>query len=201
MVVCNAFRSTIRLATPGMLLDLGGIAKGYAGDEAQRILKQRGITRALVELGGDIVVSGAPPGTKGWKILVPNAGSNSTHKEIYFTHKAISSSGSTEQFVVISGKRYSHVVDPRTGQALTNGTQATIIAKTGLNADPLSTALTVLSKSERQRLIRGYPGTKSYVRTLKLVDVINIRDSILVRAEALDTSHRHPALQEHRHQT
>src|SRR5262249_57281003 len=66
--------STVGLTAPGMKLDLGGIAKGYAADEAQRVLTQNGITRALVELGGDIVVSSPPPGTEGWTIRVPNAG-------------------------------------------------------------------------------------------------------------------------------
>lgn len=65
--------STIQLLVPHMQLDLGGIAKGYACDEAQRALKGQGITSALVEMGGDIVVSAPPPGTKGWKIAVANA--------------------------------------------------------------------------------------------------------------------------------
>ncbi len=65
--------STVKLLVPGMQLDLGGIAKGYACDEAQRVMKEQGITSALVEMGGDIVVTGPPPGKKGWNIEVPNA--------------------------------------------------------------------------------------------------------------------------------
>src|SRR5205814_9160621 len=92
---------TVRLATRGMKLDLGGIAKGYAGDEAQRVLKQQGITRALVEMGGDIVVSGPPPGAEGWTIRAPNAGSNQGPADLRLANCAISTSGDTEQFVVI----------------------------------------------------------------------------------------------------
>jgi thiamine biosynthesis lipoprotein len=149
-----------------MKLDLGGIAKGYADDEAQRVLRQHGITRALVEMGGDIVVSGPPPGTEGWTIRVPNAGDDRGPADLHLAHRAISTSGDTEQFVLIGGHRYSHVVDPRTGQALTNRVQVTLIAPDGLTSDPLSTALTVLDEKGRSSLLKVYSGTKAYVRVL-----------------------------------
>jgi len=117
-------------------------------------------------LGGDIVVSGPPPETDGWTIRVLNAGNGEGPGELRFAERAISSSGDTEQFVVIGGRRYSHVIDPRTGQALTNRVQVTVIAPDGLTSDPLSTALTVLGAVERQRLLRAYPGTTGYVRVL-----------------------------------
>jgi FAD:protein FMN transferase len=157
---------TVRLTMPGMKLDLGGIAKGYADDEAQRVLKQNGITRALVEMGGDIVVSGSPPGRDGWTIRVPNAGDKKGPADLRFANRAVSTSGDTEQFAVIGGQRYSHVVDPRTGKALTNRVQVTVIARDGLTSDPLSTALTVVGEKDRKRLLRAYPGTKAYVRVL-----------------------------------
>jgi thiamine biosynthesis lipoprotein len=157
---------TVRLAARGMKLDLGGIAKGYAGDEAQRVLKQHGITRALVEMGGDIVVSGRPPETEGWMIRVPNAGDDHGPVDMRFAGCAISTSGDTEQFVIIGGRRYSHVIDPHTGQALTNRVQVTLVAPDGLTSDPLSTALTLLGEEERRKLLAAYPGTKAYVRVL-----------------------------------
>ena len=67
---------------------------------------------------------------------------------------------------MIGGKRFSHVVDPHTGRALTNRVQATLIAPTGLIADPVSTAMTLVSPAVRQRLLKAYPGTKVFVRTL-----------------------------------
>jgi thiamine biosynthesis lipoprotein len=199
----DASARTARLTVRGMKLDLGGIAKGYAADAAQRVLKEHGISRALVELGGDIVVSGPPPGTDGWTIRVPTGGtalsplgawlsapgkgvgvspgagtapvptgSRAPSAESYallrFTHCAISTSGDTEQFAVIGGRRYSHVVDPRTGQALTNRVQATLVAPDGLTADPLSTALCVLDEPGRQRLLAAYPDTTASVRALAL---------------------------------
>ena len=162
----DAKARTVQLAVPGMKLDLGGIGKGYAGDEAQRVLKQNGIRHALVELGGDIVVSSAPPQTAGWAIRVPNAETDGKAADLHFADCAVSTSGDTEQFVVISGKRYSHIVDPRTGQALTQRVQITLIAPNGLISDPLSKAFSILGEQDRSNLLRSYPKTKLYLRIL-----------------------------------
>lgn len=157
----------VRLTAKGMKLDLGGIAKGYADDEAQKVLKKHGITRALVEMGGDIVVSGPPPGAPGWTIRVPNAGDDHGPKDLVFANRAISTSGDTEQFVVIGGVRYSHVIDPRTGWALTNRVQATVTARDGLTSDPLSKVLALLSRRASERVLKSYPGTNSYMRIVR----------------------------------
>ncbi len=159
---------TAQLTVRGMQLDLGGIAKGYAADAAQSVLREYGVTSALVELGGDIVVSGPPPGTDGWTIRVPNAEQGTEAGGMRFAGCAISSSGDTEQSTVIGGKRYSHVVDPRTGQALTSRVQVTLTAPDGLTSDPLSTALTVMGGRSYRKLLDEYPGTQAFVRVLPL---------------------------------
>jgi thiamine biosynthesis lipoprotein len=155
---------TVQLLLPGMQLDLGGIGKGYGDDCAQETLKRYGITRALVEAGGDIVVSGPPPGQPGWKIQVENAGNDAVKPPLLFANAAISTSGDTEQFVDIGGKRYSHIVDPRTGQALTDRIEVTIVARDGLTSDGLSTAVSVLGAEKGQALVQTYRGAKAYIR-------------------------------------
>jgi thiamine biosynthesis lipoprotein len=162
----NARARTVQLTVQGMKLDLGGIGKGYAADAAQRVLKQNGIRHALVELGGDIVVSNAPPGTEGWTIQVPNRGSDAQPLNPQFANCALSTSGDTEQFVIIDGKRYSHIVDPRTGQPLTKRVQVTLIAPNGLISDPLSKVLSILEEEARSKILQTYPGTKAYIRVL-----------------------------------
>ena len=152
--------STVRLAVPGMKLDLGGIAKGYACDEAIRTLKEQGIGSALVEMGGDIVVSKAPPGTDGWEIEVAG-------KTMELANKAVSSSGDTEQFVVIGGKRYSHIVDPRTCFGLTDRIAVTVVAPTGIMSDGLATAISVLGEAKGRALLKSYPGVQAYIRRAK----------------------------------
>lgn len=144
---------TVRLEKPGMRLDLGGIAKGYAGDEAIRVLAGHGIKSALFEAGGDIVVSDPPPQARGWTIAIENA--NGAPEKLVLHNCAISTSGDTVQFVEIGGNRYSHVVDPRTGQALTNHYAATVVAPRGIDTDALSTALTVMGP-EGMKLLPRY---------------------------------------------
>lgn len=165
-LVLDPRRKTARLRKAGMRLDLGGIAKGDAGDQAQVVLKKHGIQSSMVELGGDVVVSGPPPGRSGWILRVPNAGGEGKPIDLPFANCAVSSSGDTEQYMELGGKRYSHVVDPRTGWAITRRTQATVIAPHGLTTDPLSTAATVLTDTEAKRLWARYPGVKVYRRSL-----------------------------------
>ena len=157
-------RRTAKLLVPGMKLDLGGIGKGYADDCAQEVLKRNGIRHALVEAGVDIVVSEPPPGRDGWKIEVANARDASGAPLLSFSNVAVSTSGDTEQFVEIGGRRYSHVLDPHTGQALTDRIGVTIVARDGLTSDSLSTAVSVLGPEKGQALVRTYPGARAYIR-------------------------------------
>jgi Membrane-associated lipoprotein involved in thiamine biosynthesis len=151
-------KRTVALETPGMQLDLGGIAKGFACDEAQKALRAHGVDRALVEAGGDIVVSGPPPGADGWRV---DAGGGETR---VLVNGAISTSGDTEQFVEIGGVRYSHVVDPRTGLGLTSRVAVTVIAPDGLTSDSLSTALGVLGEPQGRWVAYLYPGVRAVFR-------------------------------------
>jgi thiamine biosynthesis lipoprotein len=158
-------RRTARLLVPGMRLDLGGIAKGYAAQAAIETLRRHGVDRALVVMGGDMVASGAPPGQDGWRVRVETAPPEDPPVEL--ADAALSSSGDTEQFVDIGGVRYSHVVDPRTGQALRSHAAATVRAPDGATADALSTLLTVLEPDRgRSLLARRFPCVRAEIRTV-----------------------------------
>jgi thiamine biosynthesis lipoprotein len=158
---------TGRLDKPGMQLDLGGLAKGYAGDCAIATLREHGITSALFEAGGDIVCSGPPADRPaGWAIELVDAGEGNP-EVVTVRDCAVSTSGDTMQFVEIGGRHYSHVVDPRTGVGLTSRAMATVIAPKGLWADPLSKPATMLSADELKRLLARFPGTRAYTRVIK----------------------------------
>jgi len=163
-VTLDSRQRTVRLRVPGMKLDLGGIGKGYADDCAQETLRKNGITRALVEAGGDIVVTDPPPGETGWKIEVANAEKTTQAPVLLFANRAVSTSGDTEQFVEIGGKRYSHIVDPRTGQALTDRIQVTITAPNGLTSDSLSKVVSVLGQTKGEPIVHTYPHVEVFVR-------------------------------------
>ena len=161
-IILDPANQTVQLTTAGMKLDLGAIAKGYAGDCALAVLRSYGINSALFEAGGNIVVSDAPPGTHGWVIEVVNDRPSSKARDIFVKNAGVSTSGDTEQHVEIEGKRYSHIVDPRTGVGLTNRNYVTVVAKDGITSDGLSTAACVLGPEEFRFVLSKYPGTKAY---------------------------------------
>jgi thiamine biosynthesis lipoprotein len=182
MTVDEAER-TVTLARPGMQLDLGGIGKGWAADEAIEVLESLGITSALVDLGGDLTASGPPPGREGWTVTIddglgpaatpagPNAEPAPPPKPagpetgtITLARAAVATSGDLEQHVVIDGVRYSHIIDPRTGEPLTTMAAATVRAKTGLLADALASAACVLGETART-LEDTFDGVRVRVRT------------------------------------
>ena len=162
-VVLDAKERTARLLKPGMQLDLGGIAKGFAGDEAQKVLKAHGITRALVAAGGDIVVSGPPPGKEGWEIAIqPLLEVESKAGPRLFLHDgAVSTSGDANQYVEIDGKRYSHIVDPKTGIGLVGRMSATVVARDGTTADSLTKVVAVLGPQRGFPLIETVEGARA----------------------------------------
>jgi len=142
----NAREHTAQLLAPYMRLDLGAIAKGYAAEEAIKVLRARGIRSALVAGSGDMAVSDAPPGTNGWRIeLAPLDTTNASRaKFVLLCNAALATSGDIFQHVEIDGVRYSHIVDPRTGIGLTDHSLVVVIGKDGMTADALSTSVSVL---------------------------------------------------------
>ncbi|MFZ5830925.1 MAG: FAD:protein FMN transferase [Planctomycetota bacterium] len=148
----------IELLKPGMRLDVGGIAKGYAVAAALEELEKHGIQSALVEAGGDIGASGAPPGEKGWRIAVaPPAPQSPPREMLLLANKAVATSGDMWQFVIIDGVRYSHIVDPRTGLGLTDHSNVTVVHRESALADALSTAVSVLGPQKGLELIEATP--------------------------------------------
>lgn len=150
----------VRLRREGIQLDLGGIAKGYILQEALSVLRDRGLSRVLIEAGGDIVVGDAPPGRPGWEVALPESVAPSfAERAKTLTNSALSTSGGTKQFVEIDGVRYSHVVDPRTGTGMTHHLVVHVIAPDGATTDALSTALNVTGIDGVNELLEGFPGT------------------------------------------
>jgi thiamine biosynthesis lipoprotein len=151
----DAKSRTVQLLMPDMRLDLGGIGKGYAADAALTTLKELGITQALVAAGGDIAVSGPPPEADGWTIgiaplLDPVAKPN---RYLVLHDAAVSTSGDSEQYLEIHGKRYSHIVDPRTGIGLVDRMSVTVVAPHGIIADPMTKVVSVLGPERGLALI------------------------------------------------
>ncbi|MEM4407247.1 MAG: FAD:protein FMN transferase [Candidatus Caldarchaeum sp.] len=152
-VTLDVNRQTVTLHKAGIILDVGGIAKGYACDETLRVISSHGILRALVSAGGDIAVSGPPPNSKGWAVQLPNG------TTLFVANCGVSTSGDTEQFIQTGEGRYSHIIDPRTGKALLNQYTITVIAQDAFTSDSLATALSLVppQSAEGEHLRERFP--------------------------------------------
>lgn len=141
---------TVTLEVPNMRLDLGGIAKGYAVDQALHVLGRFEIKSALVSGGGDLAVSDPPPGKKGWTVELPplDASNAPSAKFLYLKRAGLSTSGDLFQRLDIGGRRYSHIVDPRTGIGLTDHSLVTVIAPDDFAADGLTKVMSVLNPQD-----------------------------------------------------
>jgi len=168
----NACGRTVQLLRPHMRLDFGGIAKGYAADEALRALAKCGIAHALVAASGDIVVSAPPPGERGWRIAVAPLRTDggallSPARTLLVAHAGVSTSGEAEQHVDIGGVRYSHIVDPHTGLGLTTSSSVTVVAPNGATSDSLATAVSVLGPTRGLALLQSTPGVQGLIVTAR----------------------------------
>ena len=133
----DAARSVF-FTVPGMSLDLGGLAKGYAVDLALDVLRREGIVRGMVNLGGNLGLLEPPPGESGWpvRLLAPD---RTLSGPIYLKNTAVSTSGDYERQILVGGERIGHIVDPRTGRPVHREYSVTAVAPDALRADILST--------------------------------------------------------------
>ena len=149
----------ISFSHPGTRIDLGGIGKGFAVDKAVDTLKRLEITSALVNLGGNIYALGHPPGADAWKIGIQHPRDRGTLLGyLELKDKGVATSGDYERFVTINGKRYSHILDPRTGMPVGKVVSVTVIADTAMEADALSTAAFILGPEEGADLLEDIDG-------------------------------------------
>lgn len=144
---------SVRLRRAGMRLDVGGIGQGFAIDQAAQMLRGLGIHSFLLDLGGDILAGDNPPASD-WRV-----GVNDT-LTISLQRKAITTSGDTYRFLEHRGRRYSHVMNPRSGLGLRHFVRATVLAPDGYRADALTKVFSVAGLRKSRRLIRHFPGVE-----------------------------------------
>lgn len=158
-----------QLLRRGMRLDLGGIAKGFAVDEALRCLRAQGIQRALVDGGGDIAVGEPPPERLGWSIAISELDPDDVPQRfLLLRNQAVATSGDARQYVEIDGRRYSHIVDPRTGLGLQHRSRVTVVGGSGMLADSMASAVSVLGPQAGVALVNQMPGMETEIATMRL---------------------------------
>jgi thiamine biosynthesis lipoprotein len=155
-LLLNEHNQTVKLTNNQTKLDLGGIGKGYAAQVMLDVMRRAGYPVSLCDAAGNLALGAVPPGRKGWSVGVELPDESGRLDERYLTlaNRAVSTSGSLFQFVEIGGKRYSHLIDPKTGLGLTHPRQVTVLAPDAAGADWLSTACTVLPVERALALAR-----------------------------------------------
>ncbi|MFN3396147.1 MAG: FAD:protein FMN transferase [Thermodesulfovibrionales bacterium] len=163
-MVIDRANSTAFLRRKGMSFDTGGIAKGYAADLAVFVLKREGIKGGLVAVAGDIKAFGIKPDGRPWLVGIRNPRPKDKDDEVIATVElkdmAISTSGDYERFFIKDGKRYHHIMNPKTGQPAIGCQSVTVITKEGVFTDGFSTGIFVLGPERGLRLLEelGYGG-------------------------------------------
>jgi len=161
-VILNAQERTVYFDRPGVELDLGGIAKGYAVDRAVGVLKQRAITRALVSAGGSTIYGlGVPPNETGWEVKVQDpVAPDKVAMTVRLKDQALSVSGSYEKFFDLGGRRYSHIMDPRTGRPVEGVLSVAVITDTGTAGDALDNVFYVQGVEWSRKSLQKFPVRK-----------------------------------------
>lgn len=153
-------KQQIRLLRDSLRLDAGGIAKGYAVDQAMAVLRKHGINSALVDGGGDLLASAPPPGTDGWRIQIKSLSRADTLNDetILIQNAALATSGDTYRYLEWQGKRYSHIIDPRTGLGVSHGALVSVYCPDCTTADALASAVSVIGpEGGWSPLLKHYP--------------------------------------------
>lgn len=159
---------TAKLEIPGQIADLGGIAKGYAGDVARDIYKKYGIESAYINLGGNVAVLGPKPDGSPWKIAIqnPRAENGVYIGTVDIVNKAIVTSGDYERYFVEDGIRYHHIIDTTTGYPAESGLiSASIITEISMDADALSTSVFAMGLEKGMKLVESLDGVEAILVT------------------------------------
>lgn len=157
-IILDSTNSTIFLRNPGMKIGFGSIGKGYAADKTRDLMKSMGVKAGIIDASGDISTWGTQPDGKPWAIGINNPFND--HKMaaiLYFKENSVTTSGSYEKYAEIHGKRYSHIMNPKTGYPSTGLTSVTITGPNATMANGFSTSIMVLGEKEGLKLLKQFP--------------------------------------------
>lgn len=157
-IILDKTNSTIFLKNKGMKIGFGSIGKGYAADKTRELMKGFGIKSGLINASGDISAWGTQSDGKPWAIGINNPFKDDKIAAVlYLKENAVTTSGSYEKYAEINGKRYSHIMNPKTGYPSTGLTSVTVVGTNATMANGFSTSIMVLGKKEGLKLIKKFP--------------------------------------------
>jgi len=157
-IVIDTEQSTIFLKLPGMKIGFGSIGKGYAADKAKELLVSKGVAAGIINASGDMNTWGKDPNGKAWTVGITNPMKKDKILSVFpISDRAVVTSGNYEKFVLIGGKRYAHIIDPRTGWPAAGISSVTVFAENAEMANGLSTAIVVLGKDAGLKMVEQFP--------------------------------------------
>tara|TARA_B110000285_G_scaffold198463_1_gene230935 strand:- start:1853 stop:2749 length:897 start_codon:yes stop_codon:yes gene_type:complete len=146
-IVLDKKNSTVFLKLEGMKIGFGAIGKGYAADKAKTLLISKGVPSGIINASGDMNTWGKKPNNEDWKVAITNPmNKNKVFALLPITNGAVVTSGNYEKYVNFNGKRYTHIIDPRTGYPSTGIISVTVFAPKAELADALATSVFVMGK-------------------------------------------------------
>ena len=178
-IILNSKDTTIFLKNKGMKLGLGGIGQGYIADKIKVLLQEKGCNSGLVNVSGDINTWGKQPNGNLWTVGIVNPmNKNKVFATFPLDDSAVETSGSYEKYVTFNGKRYSHIIDPRTGYPATGIISVSVFAKQTELADALATGIFVMGVEVGLDLVNQLKGIgciivddKGVIHTSKNIDI------------------------------
>ncbi len=160
----NRALAEVYLSEPGMAIDLGAIAKGYAVDQACALLRQKGLTNYLVNAGGDLRSQGTKERGHPWIIGIKHPRlKEALIAKIHLTGAALATSGDYEKFFIKNGERYHHLLHPLTGQPARQCQSVTVMAPSAMDADALATTVFILGPEQGLALIDKLPDVHALI--------------------------------------
>jgi thiamine biosynthesis lipoprotein len=162
-MILDADHRTVRFARPGVELDLGGIAKGFAVEVAAGVLRRRGLS-GFIDAGGNQYLLGTPPGKRAWTVGIKNPDVRDQVMGVVETGEiSVSTSADSYNFLVANGRKYGHILDPRTLEPSTEALSVTILSRDGTLADAMSKAAFILGPKAGIALVDSLPGMSAVI--------------------------------------
>lgn len=144
-IILDPNQQTVFLKNKGMRIGFGGIGKGYAAEQAKKVMQENGVENGIVNASGDLTVWGFQPNGKPWTIGIANPNqANEYFSSIELTNTSIATSGNYEKYVIIDGKKYSHTINPKTGLPIHGIKSVTIITPNAEFADAIATPISIM---------------------------------------------------------
>lgn len=163
-IILDKEKQTVFLKLTGMKIGFGGIGKGYAADKAKNLLISKGAIAGIVNASGDMNTWGKQPNGEDWKVAITNPlNKNTAFALLPITNGAVVTSGNYEKYVVFNNKRYSHIIDPRTGYPSVGIISATVFASKAELADALATSIFVMGTEVGLNLINQLPNIECII--------------------------------------